>query len=68
MDGFGKIEHNRPNGLLLYPIIIYNLPGLRFFVYCGCIIMRFSHLNDKEIPETKSFISRSGFELGASLS
>ena len=44
-----------------------NLPGLRFFVYCICIIMSHSHLNDMEIPETKSFIPK-GFELGTTLS
>ena len=37
--------------------------ALRFFVYCICIIMWHSHLNDMEIPETKRFILK-GFELG----
>ena len=44
-----------------------NLPGLRFFVYRICIIMRHSHLNDAEIPETKRFIPKD-FELGITLS
>ena len=44
-----------------------NLPGLRFFVYCICIIMLHSHLNDMEIPETKRFIPK-GFELGTTFS
>ena len=29
-----------------------NLPVLRFFVYCICIVMWHSHLNYMEIPET----------------
>ena len=45
----------------------FKSPGLRFFVYCICIIMWHSHLNDMEIPETKSFIPK-GFELGTTLS
>ena len=44
-----------------------NLPGIRFFVYCICIIMWHSHLNDMELPETKRFIPK-GFELGTTLS
>ena len=44
-----------------------NLPGLRFFVYCICIIMCNSHFNDMEIVETKRFILK-GFELGTTLS
>ena len=40
-----------------------DLPGLRFFVYCVCIIMWHSHLNDMEILETKRFIPKA-FELG----
>ena len=44
-----------------------NLPGLRLFVYCICMIMRHSHSNDREIPETKRFIPI-GFELGITLS
>ena len=44
-----------------------NLLGLRFFVYCICVIMSHSHLNDMEIPETKSFIPK-GFELGTTSS
>ena len=40
---------------------------LRFFVYCICIIMWHSHLNDMEIPGTKRFIPK-GFELGTTLS
>ena len=44
-----------------------NLPGIIFFVYCICIIMWHSHLNDMEIPETKRFILK-GFELGTTLS
>ena len=44
-----------------------NLPGLRLFVYCICIIMRHSHSNDREIPETKRFIPK-GSELGITLS
>ena len=43
-----------------------NLSGLRFFVYCICIIMWHSHLNDMEIPETKRFIPK-GFELGTTI-
>ena len=43
-----------------------NLPGIRFFVCCICIIMWHSHLNDMEIPETKRFIPK-GFELGTTL-
>ena len=37
--------------------------ALRFFVYCICIIMWHSHLNDMGISETKRFIPK-GFELG----
>ena len=44
-----------------------NLLVLRFFVYCICIIMWHSHLNDVEIPETKRFIPKR-FELGTTLS
>ena len=44
-----------------------NLPRLRFFVYCICIITWHSHLNDMEIPETKRFFPK-GFELGTTLS
>ena len=44
-----------------------NLPGLRFFVYCICMIMKHSYLNDMEIPKTKRFILK-GFELGTTLS
>ena len=44
---------------MLYPIQI----SRGVFVYCICIIMWHSHLNDMEIPETKRFIPR-GFELG----
>ena len=44
-----------------------NLAGLRFFVYCICILMLHSHLNDMEFPETKRFIPK-GFELGTTLS
>ena len=43
-----------------------NLLGIRFFMYCHCIIMWNSHLNDMEIPQTKSFIPK-GFELGTTL-
>ena len=43
------------------------LPGLRFFVYCICIIMWHSHLNDMEIPEAKRSFPK-GFELGTILS
>ena len=43
-----------------------SLLGIRFFMYCHCIIMWHSHLNDMEIPQTKSFI-RKGFELGTTL-
>ena len=43
-----------------------NLSGLRFFVYCICIIMWHSHLNDMEIPETKRFIPTGS--LGTTLS
>ena len=41
--------------------------GLKFFVYCICIIMWHSHLNDMKIPEKKRFIPK-GFELGTTLS
>ena len=44
----------------LYPIQISP------FLYCICIIMWHSHLNDMEIPEPKHFIPR-GFELGTTL-
>ena len=53
MDPFGYLDVE-PNS---------NLPGLRFSVYCICIIMWHSHLYDMEIPETKRFIPK-GFELG----
>ena len=43
-----------------------NLPGLRFFVHCICIITWHSHLNYMEIPGTKRFIPK-GFELGTTL-
>ena len=36
-------------------------------LYCICIIMWHSHLNDMEIPETRRFILK-GFELGTTLS
>ena len=43
-----------------------NLPGIRFFVYCICIMMWHSHLNDMEIPETKRGREGSSFmERGA---
>ena len=58
---------NRPIPLLLNDVPNSNLPGLRFFVYCICIIMWHSHLNDMEIPETKRFNPK-GFELGTKLS
>ena len=45
----------------------FKSPGLRFFVFCICIRMSHSHLNDMEIPETKRFIPK-GFELGTTLS
>ena len=45
----------------------FKFPGLRFFVYCICIIMSHSHLSDMEIPESKRFISK-GFEFGTTLS
>ena len=41
-----------------------DFPGLRFFVYCICIIMWHSHLTDMEILETKRFILKE-FELGS---
>ena len=41
-------------------------PRLRFFVYCICISLWHSHLNDIEIPETKLFILK-GFELRTTL-
>ena len=44
-----------------------NLPVLRFFVYCICIVMWHSHLNHMEIPETKRFIPK-GFELDTTFS
>ena len=59
---FFAILHNNS---MLYPE--FKSPGLRFFAYCICIIMWHSHLNDVEIPETKSFIPK-GYELGATLS
>ena len=57
IDLFGKLNV-LPNS---------NLPGLRFFVYCICIIMWHSRLNDMEIPDSKRSILR-GFELGTTLS
>ena len=50
---------------MLYPL--FKSPGVRFFVYCICIIMWHSHLNDVHIPETKTFYSQR-FELGTTLS
>ena len=47
-------------------VVNSNLPGLRFFLYCICVIMWHSHLNDMEIAETKRFIPK-GFELGTTL-
>ena len=47
-------------------VVNSNLPGLRFFLYCICVIMWHSHLNDMEIAETKPFIPK-GFELGTTL-
>ena len=47
-------------------VVNSNLPGLRFFLYCICVIMWYSHLNDMEIAETKRFIPK-GFELGTTL-
>ena len=44
-----------------------NFPGLRFFVYCICIKIWHSHLNEMEIPETKR-VTPNGFELGTTLS
>ena len=43
-----------------------HLSGLRFFVYCMCIIMLQSHLNNMEIPETRRFLPK-GFELGTTM-
>ena len=44
---------------LCYYLYIYsNLPGLKFFVYCICIIMWHSHLNEMEILKTKRFIPK----------
>ena len=57
-------ETNSANAML-YPI--QNSGGLRFFVHCICTIRWHSHLNDMEIPETKSFIPKR-FELGTTLS
>ena len=47
-------------------VVNSDLPGLRFFVYCICVIMWHSNLNDIEIAETKRFIPK-GFELGTTL-
>ena len=47
-------------------VVNSNLPGLRFFLYCICVIMWHSHLNDMEIAETKRFIPK-GLELGTTL-
>lgn len=44
-----------------------NLPGLRFFVHCICIIKQHSHLSDMEISGTKRFIPKR-FELCTTLS
>ena len=60
-------ETKRPIRLTQSFVPNSNLPGIRFFVYCICIIMWHSHLNDMEIPETKRFIPK-GFELGTTLS
>ena len=44
-------------------VLVCSCPAiLRVFVYCICIIMMHSHLNDIEIPETKRFIPK-GFEI-----
>ena len=59
-------DSNRPIRLTQRSVSNSNLSGLRFFVYCICIIMWHSHLNDMEIPETKRFIPK-GFELGTIL-
>ena len=60
-----NISTNRAIKNYLY--IYSNLLGLKFLVYCICIIMWHSHLNDMEILKTKCFIPR-GFELGTTLS
>ena len=59
--------HHRPIWLTQCCTHYSNLRRFRLFVYCICIIMWHSHLNDMEIPETKHFIRR-GFELGTTLS
>ena len=60
------ILHHRPIRLTQCCTKFKSL-GLRFFAYCICIIMLHSHLNDMDIPETKSLIPK-GYELGATLS
>ena len=44
----------------------FKSPGIKILCVLICIIMRHSHLNDMEIPETKRFIPK-GFELGTTL-
>ena len=58
--------HHRPIWLTQCCTHYSNLRRFRLFVYCICIIMWHSHLNDMEIPETKCFIPK-GFELGTTL-
>ena len=60
------VQVNRPNRLTQC-CTQFTSPRLRFFVCHICIRMWHSHLNDKEIPETKRFIPK-GFELGTTLS
>ena len=45
----------------------FKSPGVKILVYCICIIMWHSHLNDMEIPETRRFILK-GLELSTTLS
>ena len=52
------ILNNRPIRLTQCCTQFKSLGVLRFFVYCICIIMWHSHLNDVEIPETKRFIPK----------
>ena len=52
------ILNNRPIRLTQCCTQFKSLGVIRFFVYCICIIMWHSHLNDVEIPETKRFIPK----------
>ena len=69
----GKPSDNVHPTILMYrPIRLtqcctqFKSTGVRFFVYCICVIMLHSQLNDIEISETKRFIPKA-FELGTTL-